>query len=172
MWEPRRLTTLWALTACYNDSFTFFYPYPEKVKRTASRIIPIVQWLSQSQTSATDIRALADISHVSDKGYGFYELWSITYNLIRAISYYDGPPASRRVESVTISTQILKCCFSLETHSQPIFHKEKEYRHNSQSRSDWRWCITTIFCLALLFIFIFFSSLSIHYLMKATTRTR
>jgi hypothetical protein len=24
MWEPRRLTTLWAFTACYRDSFTFF----------------------------------------------------------------------------------------------------------------------------------------------------
>jgi hypothetical protein len=23
MWEPRRLTTLWAFTACYRDSFTF-----------------------------------------------------------------------------------------------------------------------------------------------------
>jgi hypothetical protein len=23
MWEPRRLTTLWAFTACYSDSFTF-----------------------------------------------------------------------------------------------------------------------------------------------------
>jgi hypothetical protein len=23
IWEPRRLTTLWALTACYRDSFTF-----------------------------------------------------------------------------------------------------------------------------------------------------
>jgi hypothetical protein len=22
MWEPRRLTTLWASTACYRDSFT------------------------------------------------------------------------------------------------------------------------------------------------------
>jgi hypothetical protein len=26
MWEPRRLTTLWAFTACYRDSFTFFFP--------------------------------------------------------------------------------------------------------------------------------------------------
>jgi hypothetical protein len=26
MWEPRRLTTLWASTACYRDSFTFFSP--------------------------------------------------------------------------------------------------------------------------------------------------
>jgi hypothetical protein len=24
MWEPRRLITLWAFTACYRDSFTFF----------------------------------------------------------------------------------------------------------------------------------------------------
>jgi hypothetical protein len=24
MWAPRRLTTLWASTACYWDSFTFF----------------------------------------------------------------------------------------------------------------------------------------------------
>jgi hypothetical protein len=23
MWEPRRLTTLWAFTACYRDSFNF-----------------------------------------------------------------------------------------------------------------------------------------------------
>jgi hypothetical protein len=25
MWEPRRLTTLWAFTACYRDSYTFSY---------------------------------------------------------------------------------------------------------------------------------------------------
>jgi hypothetical protein len=25
MWEPRRLTTLWASTACYRDSFTFHH---------------------------------------------------------------------------------------------------------------------------------------------------
>jgi hypothetical protein len=24
MWEPLRLTTLWASTACYRDSFTFY----------------------------------------------------------------------------------------------------------------------------------------------------
>jgi hypothetical protein len=24
LWEPRRLTTLWAFTACYRDSFTIF----------------------------------------------------------------------------------------------------------------------------------------------------
>jgi hypothetical protein len=24
MWEPRRLTTLWAFTACNKDSFTFY----------------------------------------------------------------------------------------------------------------------------------------------------
>jgi hypothetical protein len=25
MWQPRSLTTLWASTACYRDSFTFFF---------------------------------------------------------------------------------------------------------------------------------------------------
>jgi hypothetical protein len=25
MWEPRRLTILWAFTACYRDSFTFYH---------------------------------------------------------------------------------------------------------------------------------------------------
>jgi hypothetical protein len=25
MWDPRRLTTLWAFMACYRDSFIFFY---------------------------------------------------------------------------------------------------------------------------------------------------
>jgi hypothetical protein len=24
LWEPRRFTTLWACTACYRDSFTFY----------------------------------------------------------------------------------------------------------------------------------------------------
>jgi hypothetical protein len=28
MWEPRRLTNLWAFAACYRDSFTFFYLLP------------------------------------------------------------------------------------------------------------------------------------------------
>jgi hypothetical protein len=27
MWEPRRLTTLWAFTACYRDSFTIFFTF-------------------------------------------------------------------------------------------------------------------------------------------------
>jgi hypothetical protein len=27
MWEPRRLITLWAFTACYRDNFTFFLPF-------------------------------------------------------------------------------------------------------------------------------------------------
>jgi hypothetical protein len=27
MWEPRRLTTLWASTASYKEGFTYLYPY-------------------------------------------------------------------------------------------------------------------------------------------------
>jgi hypothetical protein len=29
MWEPRRLTTLWASTVYYRDNFTFISPYFE-----------------------------------------------------------------------------------------------------------------------------------------------
>jgi hypothetical protein len=33
MWDPQRLTTLWAFTACYRDSFTFyFYPWIENLQ--------------------------------------------------------------------------------------------------------------------------------------------
>jgi hypothetical protein len=31
MWEPRRLTTLYASTTCYGDSFTFFY-YVDEIR--------------------------------------------------------------------------------------------------------------------------------------------
>jgi hypothetical protein len=34
MWEPRRLTTLWASTACYKESFTFFYEVNHKESST------------------------------------------------------------------------------------------------------------------------------------------
>jgi hypothetical protein len=31
MWEPRRLTTLWASTACYRDSFTFTCKWKQSI---------------------------------------------------------------------------------------------------------------------------------------------
>jgi hypothetical protein len=36
MWEPLRLTTLWASTACYRDSFTFL-PLREGIVRNFRR---------------------------------------------------------------------------------------------------------------------------------------
>jgi hypothetical protein len=42
MWEPRRLTILWASTACYSDSFIFFYPCFEKCKQAYAISILIV----------------------------------------------------------------------------------------------------------------------------------
>jgi hypothetical protein len=40
MWEPRRLTNLWALTAFYRDSFTFSFalPYIYTYKHPACKI--------------------------------------------------------------------------------------------------------------------------------------
>jgi hypothetical protein len=39
MWEPRRLTTPWASTACYRDNFTFYtlYSSPNIIRRIKSR---------------------------------------------------------------------------------------------------------------------------------------
>jgi hypothetical protein len=45
MWEPRRLTSLWAPTACYRNSFTFFIAIIVYVQRNVSHRIK-VQWLA------------------------------------------------------------------------------------------------------------------------------
>jgi hypothetical protein len=38
MWEPRRLTTIWAFTACYRESFASFLPLEvmRKVRKTSA----------------------------------------------------------------------------------------------------------------------------------------
>jgi hypothetical protein len=33
MWEPRRLTTIWAFTACFRDSFTFTSTFQNTSRR-------------------------------------------------------------------------------------------------------------------------------------------
>jgi hypothetical protein len=40
MWEPRRLTTLWAFMACYRDSFTFFlFNKTDKIQLFANKSV-------------------------------------------------------------------------------------------------------------------------------------
>jgi hypothetical protein len=39
MWEPRRLTTLWASTACYRDSLTITYMRFEVLKAVTVKIV-------------------------------------------------------------------------------------------------------------------------------------
>jgi hypothetical protein len=41
MWEPRRLTILWAFMACYRDSFTIYLPFTRQVEDRAF----IMAWL-------------------------------------------------------------------------------------------------------------------------------
>jgi hypothetical protein len=54
MWEPRRLTTLWASTACYRHSFTFYlYKNP-----------PLVSILSQMNPVYISILFIQDLSFV------------------------------------------------------------------------------------------------------------
>jgi hypothetical protein len=38
MWEPRRLTTLWASTACYRDRFTLSPPSVSRLSRKCGRL--------------------------------------------------------------------------------------------------------------------------------------
>jgi hypothetical protein len=37
MWEPRRLTTLWAFTACYRDSFTCIFLFSHSFRDAESK---------------------------------------------------------------------------------------------------------------------------------------
>jgi hypothetical protein len=50
MWEPRRLTTLWAFTACYRDSFTFTYAWERLF------ILCFRSWIANVQTTAGALR--------------------------------------------------------------------------------------------------------------------
>jgi hypothetical protein len=55
MWDPQRLTTLWASTACYRDSFTFFtlkiYDLAAKEMNAYAMLCPdsTVQYLPRSR---------------------------------------------------------------------------------------------------------------------------
>jgi hypothetical protein len=49
MWKPRRLTTLWAFTACYRDSFTFYSKF-ESCPFKGSKDKPLCCSLSAKHT--------------------------------------------------------------------------------------------------------------------------
>jgi hypothetical protein len=40
MWEPRRLTTVWAFTTCYKGSFTFTFTFTKSLINTLKNIGP------------------------------------------------------------------------------------------------------------------------------------
>jgi hypothetical protein len=49
MWKPRRLTTLWAFTACYRDSFTF-YLFTHLEHRSSVKSLVSLQFLNLRQS--------------------------------------------------------------------------------------------------------------------------
>jgi hypothetical protein len=78
MWKPRRLTTLWAFTACYRDSFTFLdelYDYAfymangessyycgacvERLRsvRAEDNLVRFIRFTSTSETDKKDMSA-------------------------------------------------------------------------------------------------------------------
>jgi hypothetical protein len=48
IWEPRRLTTLWASTACYRDGFTFIVTVYTDLWLAIFKRWHLYTWLSQS----------------------------------------------------------------------------------------------------------------------------
>jgi hypothetical protein len=77
MWEPRRLTTLWASTACYRDSFTFFTLQKNDV------ILP-------SNIFPTDLKKLYITSEVFTE-VKIVVLWSLTpCSLVQRYQLYGG----------------------------------------------------------------------------------
>jgi hypothetical protein len=53
MWDPQRLTTLWACTACYRDSFTLPLPYPERLYLPTAYTVGIGRKDSQDMKLST-----------------------------------------------------------------------------------------------------------------------
>jgi hypothetical protein len=49
MWEPWRLTALWAFTACYSDSFTFFKRHQPSRHRPPVGPVQKLAGVSQSE---------------------------------------------------------------------------------------------------------------------------
>jgi hypothetical protein len=45
MWEPRRLTTLWASTACYRDSFTYNFACNTGGRKSRVGLVTCNEWM-------------------------------------------------------------------------------------------------------------------------------
>jgi hypothetical protein len=57
MWEPRRLTTLWAFMACYKDSFTLPFTYMLNLVRWEIRNVRIHCWKIPVESAHEFIKA-------------------------------------------------------------------------------------------------------------------
>jgi hypothetical protein len=77
MWEPRRLTNLWASTACYKDSFTFTF----------------LATISLTSKASPDI----DLTLKSDR-----EIWGFTKNTVfyRRVVWTDAGVSEENVASI------------------------------------------------------------------------
>jgi hypothetical protein len=52
--EPRRLTTLWASTACYRDSFTFYLFFFKRTGHVVSNAESTIRTLNRKQKTKND----------------------------------------------------------------------------------------------------------------------
>jgi hypothetical protein len=78
MWEPRRLITLWASTACYRDSFIFtrdnftFYTLP--IKSQLVRSFPVLMRLQTEPSISATMRSVSQPYIIGSAG-NYGSLW-------------------------------------------------------------------------------------------------
>jgi hypothetical protein len=96
MWEPRPLTTLWAFTACYRDSFTFYLFYLTSCKDNTVRT-----------TNISSIKKL----HSSGKMCKYY----IISLLIQSTLFFNGPRSCATILFLWVHN--LTSCFKLYIYS-------------------------------------------------------
>jgi hypothetical protein len=77
MWQPRRLTTLWASTACYRDRFTFYACLPSGLISSASRL---QFW----------IVGIATGYGLDDRGSEFESRWGQEFSLLHVVQTGSG----------------------------------------------------------------------------------
>jgi hypothetical protein len=75
MWEPQPLTPLWAFTACYRDSFTFYFSL---VKYIALTVLRLFLWDSGYGYMGVNVEMCAHNLNISSP---WSTYWNVRYEL-------------------------------------------------------------------------------------------
>jgi hypothetical protein len=87
MWEPQRLTTQWASTACYRDTFNFFLPY-KKFRKI--RIFTLLPWRWMQCLTRKTLLSLyqTTMCSIPESSLSQPQIWQVyNYLLLQNISF-------------------------------------------------------------------------------------